>query len=138
MGAYRESAAEVCKKAAAQFRAGDLEAALLLLRKALTIDSTSIEALSGIGLITLTVSNLATAERCFARVLSLDPRQANAHYHLGVIALARDNRKGAHAHFREAIRLDPGHPRARQALVESERTTSQTRGRRAERSSDGR
>lgn len=88
-----------------EVRGMDAEA-LVEFQKAFVVDSTSVDAMEGIGACQIRAGNYAPAERILEKALSHAPDDPEVLTLLGDVYFARDRRAEAAAHYRRAIQLD--------------------------------
>ncbi len=91
-----------------QVRGMDAEA-LTEFQKAYVADSTSVEAMVGIGECQTRMGNYTVAERILEKALARAPNDARVLTLLADVYLARDRRAEAVAYYRRAIQLDENH-----------------------------
>jgi tetratricopeptide (TPR) repeat protein len=97
-------------------RAGQLEAALAEMEKALAADPTMVQA--HVNMISLCgrLNQPARAERHFREAVRLNPNSAEAHYNFGVLAFGATRLKDAEAAFARALAINPFYAEAHNNL----------------------
>ena len=89
-------------------RAGQNDAAIVTLRRILSIDPRNAMAWQNIGTAELARGRLAEARDAFEKAIAADPRWSAAYTGLGAVRLRMGDREGAIAHWKTAVELDRG------------------------------
>jgi tetratricopeptide (TPR) repeat protein/peroxiredoxin len=111
-----QAALSMCAIALDLEREGELQAAAAQYRRALQLESQSVQVLNLAGKFWLRRGRLPDAGRLFSKAIELDPHSAEAHYNLGTVNLMERDPFAATAAYREAVRLDPNLADAHLAL----------------------
>ena len=106
----------VIEQADAAFRAGDLEQASALARKALAQDARSVHALMILGIIAAQANQWKDADARFQSVIQLDPQNPYGYFYLGQSALYQQQWEQAVRHFSKA--LEYNYPDLQRLVIE--------------------
>ncbi len=106
---------EHLRRAAGLRRAGDLDAAIAELERALRVQPGNPSALTSLGEVYQQQGRLDDAINLHRGVLAAFPRFASTHYALGTAYRRRGNHRDARRHLEEYVRLEPAGYRAWQA-----------------------
>ena len=104
------------EQADAAFRAGDLEQASALARKALAQDARSVHALMILGIIAAQANQWKDADARFQSVIQLDPQNPYGYFYLGQSALYQQQWEQAVRHFSKA--LEYNYPDLQRLVIE--------------------
>lgn len=96
---------------------GETRKALLLCRRAVTLDPDYSGAYYNMGKVLENAGRLKAAEAVYRKALQCDPRNAEAHVNLGVLLGFSRRWREAEKHLREALRLRPAWPDAMHNLA---------------------
>lgn len=102
-----ESSLDCVRQADAAQASGDNQSALEWLKRAVTLDPSSVAALNRLGNLNQDLNDKEHAMACYQRAIAVDPQFAAAHQNLGVLHAANNEPLRALHHFEKAQQSSP-------------------------------
>lgn len=85
----------------------EYDSSIVYHKKALTLDSSYVEAWVNLGIVYRQTSDYDEAEKCYLKAESLNPDYPELHASLGALYIYKDDAKKAIEHLERSIELDP-------------------------------
>ena len=98
------------------FEQGDLKRAFQNYRKALELNSRSIEAYTGLGNIALKKAKPEIALQLYLKALKIEPENAQLHYNIGICYELLQDKERARKSFEQALQIWPDYKKAKEHL----------------------